>query len=84
MMDLFTKGISDNEPKLVEQVEKTFNLNPIIKDGYNADVDRGFGTSNDVTININVAGANGDPSDIASAVSYELQRLLNRRSAVYG
>ena len=84
MIDLFTKGISDNEPKLVAQVAKTFDFKPIIESGYGTETGGGVGASNDVTININVAGANGDPSEIASAVSYELQRLLNRRSAVYG
>lgn len=84
MMDLFTKGIADNEPKLVAQVAKTFDFKPIIESGYGTETGGGVGASNDITININVAGANGDPSEIASAVSYELQRLLNRRSAVYG
>lgn len=37
MMDLFVKGIEDNENKLTAQIEKTFNIEEKIKDGIHED-----------------------------------------------
>ena len=93
MMDLFAKGIRDNEDVITDQIEKSFDFGERTMK-FGAEYGGGYGVSKvaggsfggtsfgDVYINID--GANySDPQSLAVAVAQELQNMTDRRLAVY-
>ena len=93
MMDLFAKGIRDNEDVITDQIEKSFDFGERTMK-FGAEYGGGYGVSKvaggsfggtsfgDVYINID--GANySDPQILAVAVAQELQNMTDRRLAVY-
>ena len=89
MMDLFIKGIKDNEKRLVAQARKTFDLRNAIHGGLNLSAAGGNGAlanagsagGNSYTFNI-YATPNQSTREIANAVQRILiQEEKNRRSA---
>lgn len=92
MMDLFAKGIRDNEDVITDQIEKSFDFGERTMK-FGAEYGGGYSTGasgmacggnsfGDVYINID--GANfDDPHSLAVAVAEELQNMTDRRLAVY-
>ena len=93
MMNLFAKGIRDNEDVITDQIEKSFDFGErTIKFG--AEYGDGFGTASvagatsvgtsigNVTINIDGAKYS-DESSLAEAIADALQNMTDRRAAVY-
>lgn len=93
MIDLFVKGIRDNEKKLTDQIEKTFDFGEKTVDAVRygdyfetvgqekALVRKGEGDGGQyVEININVDGAEYESdTELAEAIAIELQRILDRK-----
>lgn len=93
MMNLFAKGIRDNEKVVTSQIEKSFNFGErTIKFG--AEYGDGFGIASatgatlggtsigNVTINIDGAKYSNENS-LAEAIAEALQNMTDRRAAVY-
>lgn len=93
MMDLFAKGIHDNENVITDQIEKSFDFGErTIKfgaeygDGLGVAKSSGmaYGGTSIGNITINIDGAKyDDEQSLAEAVSEALQSMTDRRSAVY-
>lgn len=92
MMDLFAKGIRDNEDVITDQIEKSFNFGErTIKfgaeygGGYGAVAEGGaFGGTSIGSVYINVDGAKfNDPRELAAVIAEEIQRMSERNAAVY-
>ena len=93
MIDLFVKGIRDNEKKLTDQIEKTFDFGEKTVDAVRygdyfetvgqekALVRKGEGDGGQyVEININVDGAEYESdTELAEAIAIELQKILDRK-----
>ena len=93
MMNLFAKGIRDNENVITDQIEKSFDFGErTIKFG--AEYGDGFGIASatgatfggtsigNVTINIDGARYSNENS-LAEAIAEALQNMTDRRAAVY-
>ena len=93
MMDLFAKGIRDNENVITDQIEKSFDFGErTIKfgaeygDGFGVKKATGnaFGGTSIGNITINIDGAKySDEQSLASAIALEIQNMTDRRAAVY-
>jgi phage-related protein len=92
MMDLFAKGIRDNEDVITDQIEKSFDFGERTMKfgaeyggGYGAVAAGGaFGGTSIGNININIDGAKyTDEQSLASAIALEIQNMTDRRAAVY-
>ena len=93
MMDLFAKGIRDNEDVITDQIEKSFDFGERTMkfgaeygDGYGVSKVAGgaFGGTSIGNININIDGAKySDEQSLASAIALEIQNMTDRRAAVY-
>ena len=93
MMDLFAKGIRDNEDVITDQIEKSFDFGERTMkfgaeygDGYGVSRVAGgaFGGTSIGNININIDGAKyTDEQSLASAIALEIQNMTDRRAAVY-
>ena len=92
MMDLFAKGIRDNENVITDQIEKSFDFGERTMKfgaeyggGYGAGAAGGaFGGTSIGNININIDGAKyTDEQSLASAIALEIQNMTDRRAAVY-
>ena len=94
MMELFAKGIRDNEDVVTDQINKSFDFGNIAVSpniiarttGYNSG--RGYVNGGPTNITINVDGARYDDPNaladgIAAAVSRELQNMTERSRAAY-
>lgn len=85
MMDLFIKGIKDNEDKLRNQVAKTFDFGDITAQSnpvYGTDTAAGYGGTTNITLN--VYGAEGqNVNELADLVSDRLMHQIGRTGAVY-
>ena len=93
MMDLFAKGIRDNEKVITSQIEKSFDFGErTIKfgaeygDGLGVAKSSGmaYGGTSLGNITINIDGAKyRDEQSLASAIAQEIQNMTDRRAAVY-
>lgn len=92
MMDLFAKGIRDNESVVTNQIDKSFDFGErTMKFGaeyggaYGAGAAGGaFGGTSIGNITINIDGAKySDEQSLASAIAFEIQNMTDRRAAVY-
>ena len=92
MMDLFAKGIRDNENVITDQIEKSFDFGErTVKFGaeyggvYGSIAAGGsFGGASFGTVNINIDGANvQDDAALADMIAERLQRMTERRGAVF-
>lgn len=88
MMDLFAKGIKDNEDVVTKQLEKSFDFSDVLADqtvNVNGSMSGMGGNSTSFGgININVYGAEGQSeNDIADAVMDRILHLMNSAGAVY-
>ena len=92
MMDLFAKGIRDNENVITDQIEKSFDFGERTMKfgaeyggGYGAGAAGGaFGGTSIGNITINIDGAKySDENALADAIAERLQMMTDRRSAVY-
>lgn len=87
MMELFAKGIKDNEGLVTDQLQKSFDFSDVLADQNINMGASGAGANSNVSyggININVYGAEGQNiNELADAVSYRLAHLMNRTGAVY-
>lgn len=84
MMELFAKGIKDNENLVTNQIEKSFDFSDVIADQTVNVNDSGRGNVSYGGVTINVYGAEGqDINELADAVSYRLNHLMNVQGAVY-
>lgn len=92
MMDLFAKGIRDNEDVITDQIDKSFDFGErTIKFGAEyggghgvASAGGAFGGTSIGNITINIDGAKySDERSLASAVALEIQNMTDRRAAVY-
>ena len=92
MMDLFAKGIRDNENVITDQIEKSFDFGERTMKfgaeyggGYGAGSAGGaFGGTSIGNITINIDGAKfRDEQSLASAITLEIQNMTDRRAAVY-
>ena len=93
MMNLFAKGIRDNENVIKDQIEKSFDFGErTIKFG--AEYGDGFGIASSTgatfggtsigNVTINIDGAKySDEHSLAEAVAEALQNMTDRREAVY-
>jgi phage-related protein len=94
MMDLFAKGIRDNENVITDQIEKSFDFGERTmkfgaeySDGYGIASQRVSGmaysgsTFGDIHIHVN--GGNYDENALAEALAVQLQGLADGRAAVY-
>ncbi len=92
MMDLFAKGIRDNEDVITNQIEKSFDFGERTMK-FGAEYGGGYGVASaggvfggtsfgDVYINIDGASYD-DPQSLAVAVAQELQNMTDRRLAIY-
>ena len=95
MMDLFIKGIRDNEKKLTDQIEKTFDFGDrTITAGisYGSYGDGGFSRGNGYGqimnyggVNINVYSQPGqDIDELANVIMRKMQIAVDRRLATWG
>lgn len=93
MMDLFAKGIRDNENVITDQIEKSFDFGERTMK-FGAEYDDGFGIAKSSgmayggtsigNITINIDGAKySDEQSLAAAIALELQNMTDRRAAVY-
>ena len=92
MMDLFAKGIRDNENVITDQIEKSFDFGERTMKfgaeyggGYGAGAAGGaFGGTSIGNITINIEGAKfNDPRELAAVIAEEIQRMSERSAAVY-
>lgn len=93
MMDLFAKGIRDNEDVITNQIEKSFNFGErTMKFGaeygnaYGVAKSDGmvYGGSTFGTVNININGANiQNDAALADIIAERLQIMTERRGAVF-
>ena len=93
MMDLFAKGIRDNENVITDQIEKSFDFGERTMkfgaeydDGFGIKKSRGtaYGGTSIGNININIDGAKySDENALADAIAERLQIMADRRDAVY-
>ena len=92
MMDLFAKGIRDNEDVITDQIEKSFDFGERTMKfgaeyggGYGlASAGGAFGGTSIGNITINIDGAKyTDEQSLASAIALEIQNMTDRRAAVY-
>lgn len=93
MMDLFAKGIRDNEDVITEQIEKSFNFGErTMKFGAEYENAYGvakydgmaYGGSTIGTVNININGANvQNDSALADMIAERLQIMTERRGAAF-
>ena len=93
MMDLFAKGIRDNENVITDQIEKSFDFGERTMkfgaeydDGFGIKKSRGtaYGGTSIGNITINIEGAKySDENALADAIAERLQMMTDRRSAVY-
>ena len=93
MMDLFAKGIRDNENVITDQIEKSFDFGERTMkfgaeydDGFGIKKSRGtaYGGTSIGNITINIDGAKySDENALADAIAERLQMMTDRRSAVY-
>ena len=93
MMDLFAKGIRDNENVITDQIEKSFDFGErTMKFGAEYDDGLGIAKSSGMAyggtsignITINIDGAKySDEQSLASAIALEIQNMTDRRAAVY-
>ena len=93
MMNLFAKGIRDNENVITDQIEKSFDFGErTIKfgaeygDGLGVAKSSGmaYGSTSIGNITINIDGAKySDEQSLAAAVAEALQSMTDRRAAVY-
>ncbi len=92
MMDLFAKGIRDNEDVITDQIEKSFDFGERTMKfgaeyggGYGGTLAGGaFGGTSIGNITINIDGAKySDEQSLASAIALEIQNMTDRRAAVY-
>lgn len=92
MMDLFAKGIRDNEDVVTDQIEKSFDFGERTMKfgaeyggGYGvASAGGAFGGTSIGSITINIDGAKySDEQSLASAIALEIQNMTDRRAAVY-
>ena len=92
MMDLFAKGIRDNEDAITDQIEKSFDFGERTMK-FGAEYGGGYGKGaagsafggisfGDIIINIDGAKYN-DEHSLASAIALEIQNMTDRRAAVY-
>ena len=93
MMNLFAKGIRDNENVIKDQIEKSFDFGErTIKFG--AEYGDGFGIASATratvggtsigNVTINIDGAKySDENSLAEAIAEALQNMTDRREAVY-
>lgn len=93
MMNLFAKGIRDNENVITDQIEKSFDFGErTIKFG--AEYGNGFGIASATgatyggtsigNVTINIDGAKySDENSLAEAIAEALQNMTDRREAVY-
>lgn len=92
MMDLFAKGIRDNEDVITDQIEKSFDFGERTMK-FGAEYDGGYGAgaagmayggTSIGNITINIDGAKySDEQSLASAIALEIQNMTDRRAAVY-
>jgi phage-related protein len=93
MMDLFAKGIRDNENVITDQIEKSFDFGERTMkfgaeydDGFGITKSRGtaYGGTSIGNITINIDGAKySDENALADAIAERLQIMADRRDAVY-
>ena len=93
MMDLFAKGIRDNENVITDQIEKSFDFGERTMkfgaeydDGFGITKSRGtaYGGTSIGNVNITVNGANyADEQSLAVAIAETIQNMTDRRIAVY-
>ena len=93
MMDLFAKGIRDNENVITDQIEKSFDFGERTMkfgaeydDGFGIKKSRGtaYGGTSIGNITITIDGAKySDENALADAIAERLQMMTDRRSAVY-
>ena len=94
MMDLFAKGIRDNEDVITDQIEKSFDFGERTMrfgaeygGGYGSGAAGGaFGSTNfngDIIINVN-GDKYHDENALAEALAVRLQGMTDRRAAVFG
>lgn len=91
MMELFAKGIRDNEKIITDQIEQSFNFGKRTIDvgfatgSYSANQAASSSALGGIgTVNITVNGANySDEKRLAEAISEELQNMMERDGAVY-
>lgn len=90
MMDLFAKGIRDNEKTVTDQIEKSFNFGQRTIDvgfetgTYSVNKAASVATGGIGTVNITVNGANySNEKSLAEAIAEELQNMMEREGAVY-
>ena len=93
MMDLFAKGIRDNEDVITDQIEKSFDFGERTMkfgaeygDGFGSTRAAGgaFGGTSIGNITINIDGAKySDEQSLAEAVAEAIQGMTDRRAAVY-
>lgn len=93
MMDLFAKGIRDNEDVITDQIEKSFNFGERTMK-FGAEYGDGFGVTKAAgmayggtsigSVTINIDGAEyDDPRELAMVIAEELQNMADRSAAVY-
>jgi phage-related protein len=92
MMDLFAKGIRDNEDVITDQIEKSFDFGERTmkfgaeySGGYGVATAGGaFGGTTIGSITINIDGAKYDDEEtLAMVIAEKIQNMTDRRSAVY-
>ena len=93
MMDLFAKGIRDNEKTITDQIEKSFDFGERTigfgaeysgTNGFAMANGRSFGGMSIGNININIDGAKyTDEQSLAAAIAEEIQSMTEMRAAVY-
>ena len=92
MMELFAKGIKDNEDVVTKQLEKSFDFSDVLADqtiNVNGSVSGGGAVSGGNTtsyggITVNVYGSDGQNiNELADAVSDRLRHLMDQAGAVY-
>lgn len=88
MMDLFIKGIKDNERKLRDQIKSTFDLQPIISaQDYSMPIAEGsqtkstaeYGVTNNFTITVNTEGISSDYGAYRAAQKISEQLAILQR-----
>ena len=85
MMNLFIKGIKDNEKRLQDQVAKSFDFGDItMKTTPTVSAKDGMGMAGTNNMTINVYGAEGqDVRELADIVQDRILHMMNQTGAVY-
>lgn len=92
MMDLFAKGIRDNEDVITDQIEKSFDFGERTMKfgaeyggGYGVVAASGaFGGTSIGVVNINIEGYNAqDDDELAEMIAEKLQVMTERKGAVF-